>query len=104
MLARIAVVGPGVDMRRRDYDGGVTVVLEPINELERGFLQPRERELVVVVFVPVVPRGNPGAAAAHAFRQHNHTPAVEIGDIRWPPWIPRIGRIALKRRAIGDAN
>src|SRR5215471_6102487 len=103
-LARIAVVGPRIDMRWRDDDGRVAVVLKPINELERGFLQPRERELVVVIFVPVVPRGNSSAAAAHTFRQHNHAPAVEIGDIRWPTRTPRIRWIALKRHAIGDTN
>ena len=48
-------VAPGIDMGRRHDDRRIAVVLEPVDQLERGFLQPRQRQLVVVVFVAVVP-------------------------------------------------
>ena len=91
-------------MGRRHDDRRVAVIFEPIDQLERRFFQARERKLVVVVFVAVVPGGNAGAAAAYALGQHDDPIAVEIGDVGRPPGIARIRRMALERRAVGDAD
>ena len=101
---RIAVIAPRVDMRRRHDDRRIAVVFEPVDELERGFLETRERQLVVIILVTIVPGGDAGGAAAHALGQHDHAACVQIGDVGRTPWIARVGRIKLQRRAVGDAD
>ena len=104
MPVGVTVIAPGIDMGRRHDDRRVAVVFEPIDQFERRFFQARERKLIVVVFVAVVPGGDARAAAAHALGQHDHPAAVEIGDIGRPPGIARIGRMALQRSAVGNAD
>ena len=104
VLVRIAVIAPRIDMRRRHDDRRIAVVFEPVDELERSLFQTRKRELVVVVFVAVVPCGDARRAAAHALRQHDDAAGVQFGDVGGPSRIGRVGRMAIKRGAIGDAD
>ena len=91
-------------MGRRHDDRRIAVVLEPVDQLERSFLEPGERELVVVVFVPVVPGRDARDAAREALGQHDHARAVMLGDVGGPLRILRIGRMALQRGAVRDAD
>src|SRR5271169_1392110 len=68
VLVRIAVVAPWIDMGRRYDDCGIAVVFEPVDKLKRSLFKTRKRQLVIVVFVAIVPGGDPRCAAAHTLR------------------------------------
>ena len=62
--------------------GRIAAVLEPVDELERRFLEVRQRELVVVVLVAVVPARDARHALVEALGEHDDAAGVELGDVR----------------------
>jgi hypothetical protein len=62
MGARVALIAPRIDMARRNNDSRIALVLQPVDEFERGFLEEAERELVIVVFMTLVPAGETRSA------------------------------------------
>ena len=104
MAIGIAGIAPGIDVGRRHDDGGIAFVLEPIDQLERRLLQARQRELVIVVFVPVVPRRNARDAVVETPGEHDDAAAIEVGDVGRSARMSRVRRILLHERPIGDAD
>ena len=91
-------------MRRRHDDRRIAVVLEPEDEFERGLLEPRQRQLVIVVFVAVVPGMDTGDAAAETLGQHDDAAAVKLGDVGGPARIAPDRAGGVQHRAVGDAD
>ena len=90
---RIVLVLRSVDVRRRHDQGRIAAVLQPVDKLERGFFQVGERELVVVVLVPIVPAPDARDAVVQALGEHDDATAIELRDMR-----------AIEARAVGDAD
>src|SRR5262249_60335423 len=55
---RIVVIAPGINVGRRNDDRRIAEVFEPVDKLERDFLEPRERKLIVVELGAIAPRDN----------------------------------------------
>ena len=103
MLVRIVLIGPRVDMGRRDDNAGISLVFQPIDKIERRFLEHRQGQFVVVVLVAFVPARDPGCAAGVALSKDNNPAGVMLRDIR--RFLGEIRRrVFLEHGAIGNAD
>jgi hypothetical protein len=103
-LVRIALVAPGIDMRRRHDQRRVALQLEPQHHRERDLLERGQGQLVVVVFVPLVPARDARDARREPLADDDDAAGVVIRDIRRHARIGRIGRVRVDLGAVGDAH
>ena len=93
VLGRLVGIGRWIDMGRRHDHRRIAAVLEPVDQLERGLFQMGQRQLVVVVLVPVVPAADARDAVVQALGEDDRAAAVELRDAR-----------GIEPRAVGDAD
>jgi hypothetical protein len=101
---RIVLIAPRINMGRRNDDRRIAEIFEPVDELERDFLKPGERELIVVELGTIAPRDDTGDAVVEMLGEYDDALVVELRDVDRPARVGGIGRVGIHHLAVGDAD
>ena len=80
------------------------MVFEPQHQVQRHLFERGQRELVVVVLVPLVPAREPGGADVQAFCDHDDAVGIVVAQVARAAGVIGIGRKRVHCLRVSNAH